>query len=301
MNKEEFKKILSSKKEFKNIDKWKFKWIPHGGVSPHTYIISEGKKKYFVKEIKDNEKKSLHFINSLKIKLSPKIIHPDLLRRNVLVQKYIKGSHIRNKKLPLDLIKEYVKMQNASPKKIVSKSKKRLHHKKHSTIEWLTRNLISGRKRLFDLRKYRLGIVNDFIRISNIIFNNRSLLNEYSKVPVSWIHHDFKENNIIKEKKTGKVYLVDWGSSYGQTHFTFDLAPFIIDDKKAKDYVFKKHRLCKGVDKETFERWIYLSVTARFLNFIKFRLNKDNFNNKKECKKFLEYEYKPFKHLVRSP
>ena len=33
MKLEEIKKILRIKKEFSDIDKWKFKWIPHGIIS----------------------------------------------------------------------------------------------------------------------------------------------------------------------------------------------------------------------------------------------------------------------------
>src|SRR3989344_7770705 len=94
-----FKDELKKEQTFKNINLWKFKKINHGIKSPNKYIVSNGKKKYFVKEVKPNESVILGIISKLSHKISPKIFHSVLLSKNILVQEFVKGGHLKNFKI----------------------------------------------------------------------------------------------------------------------------------------------------------------------------------------------------------
>ncbi|MAG45609.1 MAG: hypothetical protein CMH63_02435 [Nanoarchaeota archaeon] len=301
MNQKELKKILESKEIFKDINKWKLKLVPHGGVSPHTYFISKDIKKYFVKEIKENEKVILLALTKLKLGLIPKVVYSDLLQKGVLVQEYISGNHLKNKKsIEVQLIKKFAKFQNSFNDKNV---KKKLN--KFSKCESTDKDdgFFKGEisfnfnydKDLLNLKKYKLQIVNDYISILDYLRKDKKrIIDEFSTMPFARQHHDFKEDNIVGKPQR----LVDWGSSYGHGPFLFDLAPFLVDNKKAFTEFVKNSNICKKYNKEQIERWLYVSLSARFLELLRYRLEIGvNFRNKAECEMFLEYEYKTYKSL----
>src|SRR3989338_11694267 len=199
----ELKIILSHEEKFKDINKWKFKEITHGTVSRHKYIV-------------------------------PRIIYPNLLKKNVLVQQCVSGKHLKSKKaIDIKLVREFAKFQNGLNKEeIINKINK--FSGCNSTVidesDFFRKGIYSNfdyDKDLFILKKFKLPIVDKFIKLLNYIRKDKeNIIDDFCKMPFARQHHDFKEDNIICNPQK----LVDWGSSYGHGPFLFDLAPFLVNN-----------------------------------------------------------------------
>jgi hypothetical protein len=299
-NLEQFKQKLTSIKEFKNIESWKFTKIKEGIISPHTYKALKKKKIYFIKETTPHESHILKALIKIKSKLIPKIVHPELLDKNILVYVWINGTTMKIKKLKSELIINYAKMQNNLNG---SKNNRQLNryslNKPLSCDDGYYKKSFLGdldNKNLLRLKKeYNLKILDNYLKIYDKIKKNKAVIVEvFTKMPFARLHNDFKENNIIGDK------LIDWGSSYGHGPFIRDLAPFLINDKQGLE-IFKKYsNICKKSSDKKIKNWLYASLVSRFIELLKNRLydGNENFSNKKECNEFLRREYKKYEKLL---
>ena len=296
----ELKEILSEKDEFRDIASWKLKGVNHGSVGIHSSIISKGKKKYFVKDIKDNEANALSLIYPLKLKHLIKVAYPDLLSRNVLVAEYIRGKPISSKNLSAGLIKDFAAMQNAlnNPRLFANKkyfSANRFIDKDDGFFIKGYRSLwAQSRDTLNSLkRRYNLKIIDNYLSLMIYLDKYKEeIINECSKMPFAWQHHDFREGNIIGKKQI----LVDFGSSYGHGPFLFDLAPFLINNQSALKTFIKNSDICKKYSNEKILRWIYIATAINMNSRIKYHFESPKSLN--ETKEFLEYEWKTHKYLL---
>lgn len=298
---EEIKQELSKIKEFSNIDDWKFKAISMGETE-HTYEVSNKSKKYFVKEIKSNEARILWILSSLNLKHLPGAAYPSLLEKLILVRDFIPGKPIKSKKLEPGLIKDFAVIQNRLNDKGLFKKYDKFGDRHFNTRDdGFFRRGISDYfsfcpRRLAALKKYDLQVVDDFKMIyQHLKKEKKQILDEFSGMPFARQHHDFREDNIVGRPQK----LIDWGSSYGHGPFMFDLAPFLIGNKKSLETYIKYSDICKQHTREEIDRFVYVGAAVRFIEFIRWRTTPgDNFKSMEECRKFLEHEYKTYRLLL---
>jgi|TARA_Y100000310_G_scaffold334707_1_gene415040 thiamine kinase-like enzyme len=302
---DELKKIIMKERDFKEINEWKFKHITLGEMQ-HTYKISKGNRIYFLKELKIHEAQMEYFLSQLKLKHLPFSLYPNLLKEKILIRKFIDGKMLRNKKIDMDLIKDFALMRNKMNDKKFFDKHNPLKLKNYSQKDdgfyerGLRANFAYASRVLRKLDKYNLKEVNDFWNILNHIKKQRKeIIQDYVSMPFAKQHQDFREDNIIVGSD-GKQKLIDWGSSYGYNQFMFDVAPFLINNPKAFKAYIRISDNCNGVTQKQLERWLYVALAARFLGVIRWRLhpNEKRANTKENCRKFLKYEYNTYKHLL---
>jgi len=302
----EIKEILKKEKDFKDISKWKFEHIKLGEMQ-HKYKISKGKRVYFVKELKIHEAQMEYFLSVLKLEHLPYSLYPKLLNEKVLVRKFILGKMLRSKKIDLGLLRDFVIMRNKLNNEKFFDKYNILKLKNYSQKDdgfyekGLKGNFAYAPRVLKKLGKYKLKEVDDFWKIlRHIKKDKKSIIKDSVNMPFAKQHQDFREDNIIVGKD-GKQKLIDWGSSYGYRSFMYDPVPFLVNNPRALKAYIKNSDNCKGISDEQIKRWIYVALAARFLDVIRWRLhpNEKRAETKKSCKKFLSYEYKTYRELLK--
>lgn len=113
----QIKEILRVEDDFKDINNWEFEHIPLGEMQ-HKYKVTKGKRIYFVKELTVHEAQSEYFLTKIKLAHIPCSKYPELIKKKILVRDYFYGKMLKNKKLDLNLIKDFVKMRNKLSDKI---------------------------------------------------------------------------------------------------------------------------------------------------------------------------------------
>ena len=301
---EKIKEIISFEKDFRDLNSWKFEHIPLGEME-HTYKLSKGNKKYFLKELKPHEAQMEYFLVKLRLRDLPFSLYPKLLKQKILIRRFIVGRMLRSKNIDLKLIKDFVNMRNKmNDKKYFDKYNiLKLNNYSQKDNGFYEKDLEGSFSKamsvLNKLNKYHLNEVENVKRILNYLKGNKKSINkDFVNMPFAKQHQDFREDNIIIEK--GRHKLIDWGSAYGYNPFMYDVAPFLINNAQALKIYVKNSKNCKGVSKEQISRWLYVALAARFLDIIMSRLHfsENRTNTKADCKKYLAYEYKTYKKLL---
>ena len=290
-----------------DIDDWQVETISMGGVSPHKYRFRSQNHDYFVKETKDNESQALQMLESLELDICPKVVFPELLKENILVAEYIPGGVLQDKKLDQGLVINYCAMQNAFNDRQLFGSLEPFTQVDYSDRDdagfyraLLPRGCREGYPKLVALRQYNLPIVDDYIRVADLVrAYEDQIAGEYSAMPFGWLHHDFREDNIVGSPQK----LVDWGSSYGHGPFLFDLAPFLINDEMSLRTFVAQSDICHRASPTDIERWVFIATCATFVGFWLWRIKDPdepggNWTTRNECRDFLEYEFEPFRALI---
>ena len=271
----------------------------------HTYKISKGNKKYFLKELKPHEAQMEYFLSKLKLKSLPFSLYPKLLKQKILVRQFIVGRMLRSKNIDLKLIKDFAIMRNKMRNKSYFDKFNILKLKNYSQKDDgfykkdLEGNFSKAMKVLNKLDKYCLDEVENFKKILNLLKKDKlNIVKDFVNMPFAKQHQDFREDNIIVEK--GRHKLIDWGSAYGYNPFMYDVAPFLVNNPKVLRMFTQTSKNCKGVSKEQISRWVYVALAARFLDIIMSRLHfsENRTNTREDCKKYLAYEYKTYRRLL---
>jgi len=303
---EKIKEIISFEKDFRDLNSWKFEHISLGEME-HTYKLSKGNKKYFLKELKPHEAQMEYFLVKLRLRDLPFSLYPKLLKQKILIRPFIVGRMLRSKNIDLDLLKDFALMRNKmNDKKYFDKYnilKLNNYSQKDNGFykKCMESNFSKASGILKKLDKYQLKEVENFKEIlSHIRKNKKTIIKDYVEMPFAKQHQDFREDNIIIEKG-GRHKLIDWGSAYGYNPFMYEVAPFLVSHPKALQAYIKNSKNCKGVSKEQISRWVYVALAACFLDVIMSRLhsNENRTNTKANCKKYLAYEYKTYKKLLK--
>ena len=297
------KKYLSSIAEFKDIDSWCFKNFEGGIVARHKYQISYREQKYFVKDIKENEKNILKILNIIGADFIPRIIYPELLDKNILVSEYIEGTRLSSKKLDPELVIKYARFQNLLNNKGYLESNHLINLANYSDSDGgffkstIKTNFNYGYRCLRSLRKFNLEIVELNLNIMEKLREERKdIIHDFSTMPFARQHHDFKEDNIIGCPQK----LTDWGSSYGYGPFLFDIAPFLLNDRNNYELFIKNSDICQLYDHQTIDRWLFVSAVARFVENLRYRLrDNDLLEDQGACKSYLQYEYQTYLTLLK--
>jgi hypothetical protein len=303
---DQIKEALKCIVEFKNLEKWHIKHLGIGEMM-HTYILSKGNKKYFVKEVKPHEAQVNYFLSIIKLKHIPFAVYPRLLDKNILVLNFIEGGMMpqKDRKIDIDLLKDFIKFQNKmNDKKFFDKYNIfKLNNFSTKNEGWFTgrlqRNLAAGRENLVKLkRKYNLPIIDKYLEIADYLkLDQDNISVEFANMPFARQHHDLREDNIIGKKHK----LIDWGSSYGYGPFMYDLCLFLVNNKKAFDIFIKNSDIAKKYSIQQVKRWLYVALADRFDDFCKWHLRPGtpNLISKNKLKNVLNYNYKTYRYLLK--
>jgi hypothetical protein len=262
---QEFRRRLEARPQFEDLDRWQIETVTSGMTSPHTYRFRLEEQDYFVKEIKANEARILRLLTYFQLTIAPQVVVPALLQDGILVAEYIAGTPIESKQLPPDLIRRYADMQNALNDHDALLDSEAFRGCTFTTEDdgfyrrSIMRCLDQGYENLLSLRRHDLPVVEAFIEIADRIRADRdTIADAFSGMPFAWLHHDFREAQIIGDPPM----LVDWGSSYGHGPFLFDLGPFLIGDDEGLETFVTRSEVCRRANPASIARWLYAATDA---------------------------------------
>ena len=296
---------LRSVSEFSNLESWKMKHLGIGEMM-HTYVLSKGSKRYFVKEVKPHEAQVNYFLCVLDLEHLPSAVYPQLLDKNVLVMPFIEGGMMpeTDRRPDYSLLRDFIQFQNKmNDRRFFDRYNKLGLHNFGRVDEGffkrrVARNLKAGRANLIKAKKkYHLPIIEKYIEIADFLKLSQDKISEdFAGMPFARQHHDLREDNILGKKHN----LIDWGSSYGYGPFMYDLSIFLVHDKRALDIFMKESEIAKKATKEQINRWLYAALADRFDDFCKWLImpGMPFESSKSRLKKALEYNYKTYKYLL---
>jgi hypothetical protein len=286
---------------------WHAEPITLGGVSRHTYRLQTPSADLFVKTTRDNESRRLRLLAYLDLAVCPRILYPELLDENLLVAQYVPDGPLREKRLEPGPVVNYCAMQNELNQRHLFESVEPFtrceFHKDdaggcyHSLI---ARELEEGYPKLIALRVYGLPIIEEYVEMAERVGEHSDrIAHAYATMPFAWLHHDFREDNIVGSPQK----LSDWGSSYGHGPFAFDLAPFLILDPGALVTFMAHSDICRQAERSQILWWVFIGTCADFMGFLLWRVGYPdepggNWDTPEECRRFLEYEAPPFRAML---
>lgn len=296
---------LRAKPEFQRLGVWEIRRIA-SQTSMRTYHLRCGCADYFVKIVKDNERRILQLLDRLGLDIAPRVIYPHLLEHNILVAEFIPGGQLQSKTLDPLLVQRYALMQNALNDESLFREGNPASgcafsdHDDGFYRAGFMSCLDKGYEKLLRLRHHGLDIVERYVRLAEHLRANRARIADvYAGMPFAWLHHDFKENNIVGNPPK----LVDWGSSYGHGPFLYDLGPFVRQDAQVMATFAQYSDICRCAAPAQIQRWAYAATCASLAGFMCWRLEEPggNWSTRAECQAFLEYEYSAYHDLLGMP
>ena len=301
----EFKRRLQSSPTFHDLERWTITDTDSGLTSPNSYRFQCDDRDYFVKEIKENEKRILGFLTHFELEIAPRIVLPELLEQDIAVYEYIRGTPLKGKTLPQTLIKNYALMQNILNQEHVFRQADAFRGCTFTSEDdgfyrnSITRCIDQGYENLLKLRAHSLPVVEAFIEIADYIRTCRApIIDDFAGMPFGWLHHDFRELQIIGDPPK----LIDWGSSYGHGPFLFDLAPFLVNDEHGLTTFIAHSDICQSATRAEIERWLYAANCASLGAFMLWRVadagNASVMQNRESCRTLLEYEYPAYQGII---
>jgi hypothetical protein len=286
---------LKTKAEFSDLDRWTITAEELGRTSQHTYRLRCDEKDYFLKEVKNNERDVLKRLVPLQLPHVVKVVYPDLLDSNILVAAYVSGGPIKSKDLEPGLIRDFATIQNHfnSPA-FVSEAPR---DDGFFFGQFLIRCFETGYNNLLQLQTRGFPVANRYVEIAeHLMKGQKQIVVEFSSMPFAQQHHDLREGSILG---SNPQVIIDWGSSYGYGPFLYDLAPFLFNHKQNLE-VFAQHSdICRGANRETTERWLYVATCARFVSFFTYLQEQTEAEKVADMEAFLEYHYDTYKGLLQ--
>lgn len=276
-----------------------------GTVSAHAYRFRRADADYFVKEIKDNERRIHRLLIAFDLDIAPRVRYPELLADHILVCDYVEGAAMTGKRLDRGLIARYAEMQNALNRRPVLEAHNAFSgctfndHDDGFYRASIERCLDEGYQNLLLLRAHRLPIVEVFVEIADCVRAQReAVVDAFAGMPFAWLHHDFREAHILGCPPK----LVDWGSSYGHGPFLFDLAPFFAGDAAGLADFGAHSEVCAGAAGGEIARWLYAANCASLGGLLLWRLSDlsyvDGRQGRAACRDLLQYEYPAYASLL---
>ncbi|MBN1138295.1 MAG: hypothetical protein JXM73_17030 [Anaerolineae bacterium] len=301
----EFKRRLQSHPTFRDLARWTMADPGSGLTSPNRYRFQCGDRDYFVKEVKANERRILAFLTGYRLEIAPRVVLPELLEQDIAVTDYVRGVPLKSKTLPETLIRNYALMQNILNQHHVFERAEAFRGCTFTSQDdgfyrsSITRCIDQGYENLLGLRAYDLPVVEAFVEIADHIRAYRvPIIDDYAGIPFGWLHHDFREDQIIGDPPK----LIDWGSSYGHGPFLFDLAPFLVNDEPGLAAFIAHSDICRSARRAEIARWLYAANCASFAAFALWRLSDFGYaslaQSRESCRALLETEYPAYRPIL---
>ena len=163
-----------------------------------------------------------------------------------------------------------------------------------SVINWFDK----GCNNLRELSTRGLPVIEQYAEIAAHLMAHRAkIVSGFSSMPFARQHHDFREGSILG---SNPQVIIDWGSSYGNGPFLYDLAPFLFCNEENFHIFFQHSDICKNADRKTIDRWLYFATCARFLSFLAYIWELTETERIDDLETFLEYHHQTYKGLLQS-
>jgi len=196
--------------------------IAGGLTSPLHVRVQSPRYDVAVKLVRDHERDILLRMHPLGLTHVERVLYPRLLERNLLVTPFDSSGSMRDLHLAPTLVAEFALIQNELSDPSTHGARERAFYGRGAEI-W-------AREAVTRWRGLRSAspIVDRYEPLIDLVDRASETIGEaYGALPFARMHHDFREENILAGPPQR---IVDWGSSYGDGPFLFDLAPFCLGD-----------------------------------------------------------------------
>jgi thiamine kinase-like enzyme len=262
MNRDEFFAILSTDALFTDILPWQIKQVEQGS-SVNKYRIKRDGHEFFVKEIQPHERSIWRLLSKMRLKHVPIVHSACLLDQMILVTDYISGGTLGSLDLDAGLVREMAMIQNHCSEESQRDNKARENWKSRALwcFDYAAANLQTLR------RIAPSPELSTYERTFSTVAAQKSEFAEgYARMPFARLHHDLYPNNILAGPPQ---VIVDWGSSYGDGPFLYDLAPYLfLSHDNMKSFV-DVSKYCVDVNPTTLQMWLVCATAVRFASFLK--------------------------------
>ena len=300
----QIKNLLIASRRFDDLDRYEISPVTGGHVSPHVYRLRRGDRDYFVKEVQPNERNTMQLLHRLGLAICQEIVCPELLEQLVLVTPFVAGGPARCKSLDSELVAAYAAMQNALNTRGLFDSANVPPRCKFTAADegGFARGLIARgcTQGLEKLRAVQLPMAQRYLALADrIAADQERIADAHGSMPFGWLHHDFREANILGTPQR----LVDWGSSWGHGPFLFDLAPFLVLDDAAMRAFVAHSDICRTATQAELGRWLTAELCAVFCGFLLWHLPSPEAAAPMDgegvrLSAMLAYEFAPFERLA---
>ena len=259
---------LETVPELSDLGTWEATPISGGGTSRNVYRLRCGDRDLFVKEIKANERETWKLLSSLLLTHVQRLIHPKLLEHDILIVEYLVGGAIGHRDaIEPGVIRDMAIVQNHLPHpELVADHP----HRDDFHGRYLAECLELAERSVVDLTALGIRGLEGYREVMSLLITQREqIVAEYAGMPSGWLHHDFREENILAGPPQ---FVADWGSSYGPGPFLFDLAPFLFGCPARLEVFTKSSELCDGTSRQAVERWLYIATAARCASLLRYAL-----------------------------
>lgn len=262
MTRDEVLSILATDAVFANLQPSQIEWLAQGRSS-HSCRIQVGAREFFVKDVQPQERDVLRRLSQLNLRHVPPIRSSRLLEKMILVTDYIAGGTMQDLALDADLVREMAVIQNHCSGSQQDSEKAREHCR--SRAIWCFARAAEN------LQSLRSGTtcteIVDYERVfSTIEARTSDVAQRFASMPLARLHHDFYPNNILAGPPQ---VVVDWGSSYGNGPFLYDLAPYLLLSAANLAAFAETSDLCGEVGGAQLQEWLICATSVRFASFLK--------------------------------
>jgi len=262
MTRDELVSVLATDSLLSDLRSGQIEWLEPGKRS-HPCRIRVGARDLFAKEVEPHEREMLRRLSRMELRHVPRILLPRLLDAMVLVTDFVPGGAIQDLALDTDLTREMAVIQNRCSDNGQDDNKAREHCR--------TRVMVCFDRAAECLhalaRSTPVPEFSDYERVFSAVEVGKSKVADiFAGMPFARLHHDFYPNNIL----TGPPQVVvDWGSSYGDGPFLYDLAPYLLLSAVNLEAFTEASDLCTKVDAAQLRDWLLCATAARFASFLK--------------------------------
>jgi len=226
--------------------------IAGGLTSPLHVRVRGGRYDLAVKLARNHERDILLRMQPLGLTHVERVLYPRLLQRNVLVTSYDASGPIRDLRLAPTLVAEFAHIQNTLSVPSAHDDKGRAFY--GTGAERWARGAVERWRALRTVSP----IVDRYEPLIGLIDRARDTLpTAYGGLPFARMHHDFREQNILAGPPQR---IVDWGSSYGDGPFLFDLAPFCLGDATTWRVYRENSRICQAASPDQLRTWLWIAA-----------------------------------------
>ncbi len=261
-----FIKRLQTEAAFNQLESWEQTQITSGTQSGNVFRLTSGEQDLFIKEITDHERDIHKQLLDIKLKHVLKSKHPDLLEQNILVTDFVSCGSITTKQLDHNLIVEFATIQNT----LLPPGQDKGAHAASGEFfrKGFAENIAAAGKRMVVLKQEAPTIAKEYTRlVEHMQRNKEKLTQEFAAIPAARQHHDFREANILAGPPQR---LIDWGSSYGDGPFIFDLAPFLLADQQQLEIYVGSSDICRVAQAGQIEEWLVSCALARLAEMLRY-------------------------------
>lgn len=236
--------------------------VPEGWTAGWVKRLRVGAQDLFCKRIEPNEARALARPAPLGLDHMLSVPYPDLLAEGLLVTPFVDAPRIRGKRVSDGLLADMAVVQNH-----LNQAPHDQHAGRATHGPYLAECLDEARQHLPQIEKPwspALDRWSDWLRRREE--DETAIAAVVNAMPRAWLHHDFREANILDSRPQ---MLVDWGSSWGQGPFLFDVAPFVYGRTASIVAFCETSNIARACLRADIERWLVAATVARAAGYVR--------------------------------